>query len=1515
MPSPDVFAPDADPSDPDADAGTPDGGGESGPLLELDLIEADLSYIIGTTPLPSARVNVRSRGVLNVAIEYRSRSGWLEARAQPRTDGVTPYQLALTDANIIEGVYVATAIFTATDGAESASATVQLTLMATPSETEPLPPRFAPDKVMMGADEIVYLYARALNQVFRRSLVASRWLTPIALSNQSSYVAYSTETHHLYIAYASGSIRQIDLDAGVTEETFASVPLGPHGLETAGSVVLAADPSGAWGTHYTFLPNGARAAAVEWNYNSPEYAWSPALGRMFFLRDHSPSDLHFETIDPITGAITSSGESPYHGDFITIQPIRPSPDGSYVLLGSGDLYDGTSLDVVGSIPVEPRDAAWLADGTLLTIRSHGGGTRLEQWVKLNQLFVMVNFQDYAGAPMSISPQENAALIITQNNNTLVFSTYSPTEDGDGDGVPFAEDAFPLDPAASVDTDGDDYPDAWNPGKTQADSTTGLTLDAFPNDSACHLASQGMPNDPTVCDVANGIPAYIPNRVVLGDDEIYLFSRQHRRIFRWSLATNYHLNPFVLSGTDPLDIAYSSENQRLYISDASGAITSIDRTTGIERPFASLPSTPLGLSTAGPIVFAVDGSGAWATHYTFLPNGTQVEARDWNEISSEYVYNEALGRMFFFRDNTFPNDLHWESINTTTGVITSVGDSPYHGDFDIRPPIRPSVDGSHVLLGSGDLYDGNTLEVVSSLPTEPLDAAWMADGTLITIRDGGNSNTLIEQWAENGQLFELVNLQTIAGQPVRILVHGQNVMVISSLGFALSFNSYLPTDDGDGDGVPFGDDAFPLDIAASVDTDGDGYPDSWNAGYGQTDSTTGLMLDAFPNDSACQLASHALPNDPTLCDVANGVPNYLPDQVMIGADDVVYLYSQANSRVYRWSLATDYHLNPIVLGNNDSSHVAYSESPRRLYATYDSGAITQIDLATLSESPFATIASAPEGLAVAGSTVFVASGTHYTFTSQGVPVANQSGYYSSREYVWNAALQRMFFLRDNTSPNDLHYVQINPATSQILSSGESPYHGAYTITTPIRPSQDGAHVLLGSGDLYDGTSLEVVGSIPVEPADAAWLADGTLLTIRTFAGATLLEQWARTGAVFSVVNFASFPGTPIRVLPSTAGAVVITSQGARPVFADYVPTDDGDGDGVAFSSDAFPLDPAASLDTDHDGYPDSWNAGYGPADSTTGLILDAFPADSACQLPQHALASNPALCDIANGVPPYVPDRVELGADGIVYLFSVIQQKIFRWSLVADYHLNPILLSGTDATHMAFSAANARIYVAYESGSITQIDLATMNETPFASLPLAPQGLAVAGTIVMSADYSGAWATHYTFSADGTQVSAAEWNYISSEYAWCPALGRMFFFRDSQSPNDLHWESINTTTGMITGEGESPYHGQYPIYGVIRPSPDGSYVLLGAGNIYDGTSLTMLQSMSPVDDAAWRSDGSLVTLRRFNPGSTIVELWSPAFALLSSQTLTGLPIRIFTTGTETVLITRSATGPVFQTVAL
>ena len=64
-------------------------------------------------------------------------------------------------------------------------------------------------------------------------------------------------------------------------------------------------------------------------------------------------------------------------------------------------------------------------------------------------------------------------------------------DPDGDGILLKEDALPLDPAASTDTDGDGYPDKWNTGMNELDSTTNIThLDSYPTDPAASLDADG-----------------------------------------------------------------------------------------------------------------------------------------------------------------------------------------------------------------------------------------------------------------------------------------------------------------------------------------------------------------------------------------------------------------------------------------------------------------------------------------------------------------------------------------------------------------------------------------------------------------------------------------------------------------------------------------------------------------------------------------------------------------------------------------------------------------------------------------------------------------------------------------------------------------------------------------------------------------------------------------------------------------------------------------------------------------
>ena len=86
---------------------------------------------------------------------------------------------------------------------------------------------------------------------------------------------------------------------------------------------------------------------------------------------------------------------------------------------------------------------------------------------------------------------------------IASSELALDDDDDNDGVPDSEDAFPLDPAASVDTDSDGLPDEWNENATEEQiAASNLEVDTDDdNDSmpdALELEYGLNPLDPTDC---------------------------------------------------------------------------------------------------------------------------------------------------------------------------------------------------------------------------------------------------------------------------------------------------------------------------------------------------------------------------------------------------------------------------------------------------------------------------------------------------------------------------------------------------------------------------------------------------------------------------------------------------------------------------------------------------------------------------------------------------------------------------------------------------------------------------------------------------------------------------------------------------------------------------------------------------------------------------------------------------------------------------------------------------------
>lgn len=701
--------------------------------------------------------------------------------------------------------------------------------------------------------------------------------------------------------------------------------------------------------------------------------------------------------------------------------------------------------------------------------------------------------------------------------------------GGGGSSPQPTPAPPV-PLPIVDTDKDGVPDAD---------------DVVPNDPLCSAASDANAG---VCYVRSLAGTRL-KVVASANGKVYFNSEDDAlRLYGYDLLTRHFIGRVSMVGYTPTTYAYSVDHARMYVGDSTGKIHSYSETLE-ESPtlFASVPTRISGLVAVGKYLMAQDDTGAWASHWIFNKQGIQTDTRDWNYYSSHYDWNQATSTLYFFRDNQSPNDLMFEVIDQATGKIASSGETPYHGDYTIRGPIRSNLAGSKVLLGSGDIYTAPGLFWAGNLGTTLTDGTWLANDELLVLSPAASQTHMVRYSASKTKVEE----GFIDGEVMHVSVVGNtNYMVIKRPG-QIDFMRYVPSDDSDGDGVPNLTDKFPLDKTASIDSDNDGHPDAFLGSYTAADSPSGLTRDFYPQDANCYALEQG---DGVNCNYATVIPAYVPDRVINDEQGIIYLLSKANFRVYRWSVAKGEYISPLVIGRKTSltntapNVMAYSADHNRLYFGYGSGQITYINLSgDTVESNFTAVAGYVNGLAATGKFLLAqdpsgAWNTHYIFDKAGTLLDSKDWNYYSGSYEWNAAQSRIYFFRDDTSPNDLMYETIDQVTGKISGNGETPYHGSYSIFGPIRATAGGGRIVLGSGDVYSGSDLTVVKSFGFAMRDAQWLADGSLVAMTVNGADTNVTLY---NASFTNLKNQIFTGTPVALLKTGAGITVVTQVAGKP----------------------------------------------------------------------------------------------------------------------------------------------------------------------------------------------------------------------------------------------------------------------------------------------------------------------------------------------------------------------------------
>ncbi|MCJ8344619.1 hypothetical protein MJH12_03695, partial [bacterium] len=724
-----------------------------------------------------------------------------------------------------------------------------------------------------------------------------------------------------------------------------------------------------------------------------------------------------------------------------------------IVLGSGDIFDADSLAKLSSLSGNYIDIVWYGNDLISLREDEEGKTQLEHWSSNFELYngKIYNGKIYNGKPLKTIVTTNEIIIVMEIEGKPVFKTYVADNDIDKDGVIYTLDAFPEDIAASVDSDGDGWPDEWNDGFSSVDSTSGLTLDFFPSEVACQSESH-LRNG--VCDIRRKIPKYQADQILFENDVIYLLSTIHSKIFRWSYSEQYHLDPINIP-QNISKVTYSAKEHKLYMSDSLNTIYFVDlnESSNVEL-FATLPKKSDGLLVCGSFLFVAFSDTYLNIHRVYDFSGNLVQEVNYKLFSKNHIWNDLDNKMYYLQSN----QLYSIGIDQNSGQFGSQTNRVYVPESHLRASINLSKDRNKLVLASGEIFDIETMKLLAKFPHPVEDVNWFSTG-FISLENINEKDTKLIQWNED--LIQH-NVKTVNGTAIKIVSNGDSHHVLVTIEDGhMTFVVYEVNDDGDQDGITNELDDFPLDVAASKDFDGDGWPDSWNEGYSSVDSTLGLTIDNYPQDYACQLLSHG---ENGVCDHSNGIPPYIPTETIFDGN-IIYLLSQENDKVFRWSLSKSKYLSAVLLSDHPSKITYYNNE---LLVAYADGQINKISVqSNMVETHFTKLASSPHRLITINDFVLTANlsnsyRVNSIYDSNGVLKDWKRGGGQNFHYTWSPEKNILYFLEGDESYEHIYFDRIDPITGHFMDSEPTRYFKTEEVRGPINISLDESQILLGTG---------------------------------------------------------------------------------------------------------------------------------------------------------------------------------------------------------------------------------------------------------------------------------------------------------------------------------------------------------------------------------------------------------------------------------------------------------------------
>lgn len=709
-----------------------------------------------------------------------------------------------------------------------------------------------------------------------------------------------------------------------------------------------------------------------------------------------------------------------------------------------------------------------------------------------------------------------------------------------------------------------------------------------------------------------------------NDTLYLLSKKHLSIFRWSVSQQRYLESIALQYS-PRFMSYSSEQNRIYLAYGDNSIHYVDLSDFSINDFYHAPQYIASILAIGNYLVTNDASlnrdGQVVSEFFHLGS---VAKLNWDGVNS---------RIYYHSSGVTPFSVYWYQFNPQTGEFGP--DADFKTYYSLPSPgyiIRGSESGKHIAYNSGLIAYTSDFNNAATLTDSNLrDLQWLY-GNLFTIKqtsfDGGVE---IKRWKADFTLLQGSENQ-MEGIPVALLRAGNSLVLVRVVNNIPAIEQITADPiDTDGDGVLDHLDIFPADPLDWADADNDGIgdnadPDDDNDGYSDIedafplDSTewldtdgdgTGNNADTDDDDDGVLDVDDYYPTDASRTVIDPLIESYNLLNVDYNAADniaymFVYLYAEPRDGIhyylFQYSVSSQSFLQSLPLSDHPD-FPRFSDSLARFYLHYpQSPEIRYIDTNNLSEHTLTTIDGNIEIIRPMGNFVFV-YGT-FNNTANNILIINAGGEIvdqgstttSIDEVMWNPHIDTFYYgVRHVVSPSYFYWQELDPLTGQ-LSNVQSIAHEGLAGSFKNKILSSNGRLLLSGGSIYDVYTGQRVAPAPLDNVKT-WYLGNIFTATNTTDNPPVIKRYKPDGSE-DLADRRELEGMVTHLLATRDSLLVFKYNPRYEIVALNYQHKDFDNDGVLDGDDHYPTNSNESWSAPSTPTPsDASNAPDNPAAST------------------------------------------------------------------------------------------------------------------------------------------------------------------------------------------------------------------------------------------------------------------------------------------------------------------------------